>query len=113
MPALSPAGKLRNFCVPWARNSRPLMILSRLRARGSALVSRSCSMANSFPLRGQADGFAERRTNRDITLLGADGEPVGGDEFGVDADEVEHAAQIGFKMLERGGRRARAVDSAA
>ena len=40
-------------------------------------------------------------------MVGADVEAVGGDELGLDADEVEHPAQIALEVLERAGLIAR------
>ena len=47
-----------------------------------------------------------------FALLGAEVEPVRGDELRLDADEIEDAAQVAFEMLERGCGRARVVTSA-
>ena len=44
---------------------------------------------------GQAVG------DRRLALLGPDGDAVGVDELGRDADEAEHAGQISLEMLER------------
>ena len=49
----------------------------------------------------EAKRVAEGLADRLLTLLRADGESVGSDELGFDADEVEHAAKLGFEMLER------------
>ena len=61
----------------------------------------------------EAQGRAERLADGRFALLGADGEAVRGDELGLDADEVEHAAQIGLEMLERRGRRTFIIEAAA
>ena len=76
-------------------------------ARGASAGALDATLGRERPPPSQA----ARRTvspsacaDRLLALLGADGEAVGGDELGLDADEVEHAAQIGLEMLERGRR---------
>ena len=45
-------------------------------------------------------------------MLGADREAVGSDELGLDADEIEDAAQVRLEMLERRRRRPCVVEAA-
>src|SRR5439155_15236301 len=61
----------------------------------------------------QPHGLADGEIQRLLPILGAQVEALGDDELGLDADEVEDAAQIRLEMRERGRGRAGAVDSAA
>src|SRR6476469_9158666 len=62
---------------------------------------------------GQAEALADRLLDRADAMIGAEVEAFGDDEFGFDPHEVEHAAKIGFEMLEGGGGGTCAVNTAA
>src|SRR5438270_13033984 len=61
--------------------------------------------------RRQPDGFANREVQRLLTILVAEVEPFRDHELGLDADEVEHAAEISLEMLERRRRHPMTVRS--
>src|SRR5206468_1710141 len=63
--------------------------------------------------KGVPPGLAERVADRLLALLRADGEAVGGDELGLDPDEVEDAAEVSLEMLERSPGRTFAVEASA